>query len=160
MVKKCDNHKIQQYSDQNKWKLFLYCKFIFSVHIFNAFGLTVRSLSLIAVWYKTLYAGSININSLFYSYWAWQIMQTKSPSGFFWRLMHSKCSHLPQTVHCTQLPPGFLQSTMSHTVSWADGFVAQSIILFVTYWRIIGATLCVNIDGTIPLVSAMAFWNN
>ena len=37
----CLNNVIIIKSDQNWWKLFLYFKFIFSVHIFNAFGLAV-----------------------------------------------------------------------------------------------------------------------
>ena len=45
MVKRnqCDYHKIKQYSDKNWYKLFLYCKVIFSVHIFNAFRLAIPS---------------------------------------------------------------------------------------------------------------------
>ena len=30
-LKECDYHETQQYYDQNKWKLFLYCKSIFFV---------------------------------------------------------------------------------------------------------------------------------
>ena len=41
--KECAHHKIQQYSDQNLLRLFLYCKFMFSVQIFNTLGLTVIS---------------------------------------------------------------------------------------------------------------------
>ena len=41
-IKECD-HKMQQYSDQNWWKFFFNCKFIFFVQIYNALGLAVLS---------------------------------------------------------------------------------------------------------------------
>ena len=40
-LQKWTYHKIKQYFDQHLWKLFLYCKFVFSVQFFNASGLAV-----------------------------------------------------------------------------------------------------------------------
>ena len=46
-LKECAYNKIQQYFDQNWWKTFLYCEFLFSVHIFNAV-LSYRSSSFLS----------------------------------------------------------------------------------------------------------------